>query len=199
MSDKNKDVKFIRKNGKVIPIKSKGMNKQEKAEAEGDRHRYRVKHTNTSNYWKGEYFKNAYSRRSAKNFGQSLAGGLVGGYLLKGAANRAAQVSGLKFPHGYAKAGIVGRAALGGLFAYDSVKAMGQSIHNNQTAKRYESMQHDMIRAEMKNQGYKGKPYTRNADLAMAKTVNQFNSQKVKFGYPNKTASQMFRKMKDYN
>ena len=169
------------------------MNKQQISEAEGDRHRYRKKHTNTSNYWQGEYFKNAYGRSATKNFGKSLTSGLLAGW-------NAASIRKRGWSGGKAKkAGTALRAGLMTAFGYESAHQFTLHRKNHKMAQRYEAMQHDMIRAEMKKQGYKGKPQTRNADLAMAKTVKQFNSQKVKFGYPDKTAYEIFHKMKEYD
>ena len=174
MSDKKQNVRFIRKNGRVIPIKT--VTKDQK------NLRKNMKNKNTADfYWKAEHHrKEARSRRKTAPFGAAVSGSISLAALGGGAMSLAEG----------GKSGIAG-AALGlGIAAY-SATGIAQSLKNKKMYAEIENdtseLQTNVVREEMRRQGYKNDGNAKSFDSAMTKAVQNINKSPYRHNFSLKT------------
>ena len=208
MSDKNQDVKFIRKNGKVIPVKATKGDKEKKAKdvsqkktaqkkkpvataSKGKSPKFEGKNTANA-YWQAENYKTAAAQEGNRRATIGLAGSAIALQAAGGAIASAA--TGTK---GGALAAVVGAGVsyAGGRLAKNNFKAHGRMVKAHEAAS---SIQSDTVREEMRRQGHKKGGSIENFNSSLEKTLNSINNSAGRQGRKKKSDRSIYNSYKGY-
>ena len=209
----DKDVKFIRVNGRVVPIRGKNdkeknikgakkaLDGYEKNRAQKKKHvatasqgktpKFQGKNT-ADTYWKAENFRQAARKEGSRRnmvgaAGTALAlqgvGGVVGGLAAGGAAGAASSV-------------ISGAIGYGGYKLAKNGFAAGKEMKH--AANKAKGLQTDLVREEMRRQGHKQGGSSANFDNSFEKSVNSINNSAYRQGRKRKTNRNLYNSYKGY-
>ena len=209
----DKDVKFIRVNGRVVPIRGKNekdVNKKAATKAlqgyeknraqkkknvstasQGKTPKFQGRNT-ADTYWKAESFRQAARKEGSRANMVGAAGGLlalqgvggvVGGLAAGGAGGAASSL-------------ISGAIGYGGYRLAKNNFAAGKEMKHAEN--KVKSLQTDLVREEMRRQGYKQGGSMANLDSSFEKSVNSINNSAYRQGRKRKTQRSIYNSFKGY-
>lgn len=203
----DKDVKFIRVNGRVVPIrgkndKEKNIKAAKKAQDGYEKNRAQKKKNvssaskgkvprfqgmNTADtYWKAENFRQAARKEGSRANMVGAAGsllalqgisGAVGGLAVGGAGGAASSLIG-------------GAIGYGGYRLAKNGFAAGKA--NNYAADKAKALQTDLVREEMRRQGYKEGGSMASFDNSFERSVNSINNSAYRQGRKRKAHKDLY-------